>query len=276
MKIARVEDGGKSTYALVKDGMAATREDMAYETGIPLPDSVKEFMFDGWLQEAAAQAGSMGYGRRVSELKMLHPVPNPPKIVCLAFNYTDHAREQNMSPPEDPALVIKPRTALSGSGSDILYPEFVSKLDYEIEMALVMGKTARDIPEDEALEAVFGYMVFNDVSARDIQAADKQFTRAKGFDTFAPVGPCIAAADLDRPVGIESRVNGERRQHSSTRDLIFPLRRLIEFVTAVMTLLPGDVLSTGTPPGVGPLAPGDRVVVAVEGVGELANDVVQG
>ena len=123
---------------------------------------------------------------------------------------------------------------------------------------------------------MLGLTCVNDVTDRDLQRRDIQYTRAKGFDTFAPVGPCIAACDLDQPIAIESRVNGERRQHSSTRELIFPIRRLVEFVTAVMTLLPGDIISTGTPSGVGPIVPGDRVVITVEGVGELVNDVVAG
>ena len=283
VKIARVRDGTRDTYALVKDGMAATREDIVYETGIPLPESVKEFMFDGWLDEAAPKAGNLKYGRKMSEFKMLHPIPNPPKIICLAFNYTDHAREQNLSPPEDPALVIKPRTALSGSGADILYPEFVSKLDYEIEMAVVMGKTARDIPQDEALDAVFGYMVFNDVSARDIQAADKQFTRAKGFDTFAPCGPWITTRDeVPDPHDLRmiTRVNGEVRQDSTTCNMHIKIPEIISKISRCMTIERGDIISTGTPagamlnkPGAVFLSDGDRIEMEIEGLGSICNTV---
>ena len=142
------------------------------------------------------------------------------------------------------------------------------------EVGVVIGRTARNVPAARAHEYVLGLTCVNDVTDRDLQRRDVQYTRAKGFDTFAPVGPCIAACDLDRSIAVESRINGVRRQHSSTRELIFPIRRLVEFVTAVMTLLPGDIISTGTPPGVGPIVPGDRVVITVEGVGELVNDVV--
>ena len=283
MRIARVADGKKDTYALVRGAKAATREDIVYETGIPLPDSIKEFMFDGWLAEAAPKADSLEYGRDVSEFRMLHPVPNPPKIICLAFNYTDHAREQNLEPPEEPALVMKPRTALSGSGADILYPHFVSKLDYEIEMALVMGSTGRDIPEDEALESVFGYMVFNDVSARDIQAADKQFTRAKGFDTFAPCGPWITTRDEVRDphdLRMTTRVNGEVRQDSTTCNMHIKIPEIIAKISRCMTIERGDIISTGTPagamlnkPGAVFLSDGDRIEMEIEGLGCICNTV---
>ena len=209
------------------------------------------------------------------ETAVLAPVA-PSKIVAVGLNYRDHAAEMNKPLPDEPLIFLKPSTAVVGPGASIVLPPGAGRVDYEAELGVVIGRTARHVPAARAHEYVLGFTCVNDVTDRGLQRRDVQYTRAKGFDTFAPVGPCIAAADLDRPTGIESRVNGERRQHSSTRELIFPLRRLIEFVTAVMTLLPGDVLSTGTPPGVGPLAPGDRVVVAVEGVGELANDVVQG
>ena len=283
MKIARFRDGGAETYALVRGGMAAAREDIVYETGIPLPESVKEFMFGGWLQECASKISGLEYGRPVSEMELLCPIPNPPKIVCLAFNYTDHAREQNVSPPEDPALVIKPRTALSGTGSDILCPGFVSKLDYEIEMALVMGKTARDIPESEALDHVFGYMVFNDVSARDIQAADKQFTRAKGFDTFAPCGPWITTRDEvpdPHDLRLTTRVNGEVRQDSTTCNMHIKIPEIISKISMCMTVEKGDIISTGTPagamlnkPGAVFLSDGDRIEMEIEGLGSICNTV---
>lgn len=283
MKIARFKDGGRDTYGLVSGGRAAAREDIVYETGIPLPESVKEFMFDGWLQEASSKIGALEYGREISSLELLHPIPNPPKIICLAFNYTDHAREQNLVPPEDPALVMKPRTALSGAGSDILYPDFVSKLDYEIEMALVMGRTGRDIPEDEALGYVFGYMVFNDVSARDIQAADKQFTRAKGFDTFAPCGPWITTRDeVDDPhdLRLTTRVNGEVRQDSTTCNMHIKIPEIISKISRCMTIEKGDIISTGTPagamlnkPGAVFLSDGDRIEMEIEGLGSICNTV---
>jgi 2-keto-4-pentenoate hydratase/2-oxohepta-3-ene-1,7-dioic acid hydratase in catechol pathway len=140
-------------------------------------------------------------------------------------------------------------------------------------VGVVIGKTARHVLAADAHEYVLGLTCVNDVTDRDLQRRDVQYTRAKGFDTFAPVGPCVVSGDIDKAIGVGSRVNGETRQQSSTRELIFSIRELIEFVTRVMTLLPGDIISTGTPPGVGPLVPGDQVVVAIEGVGELVNDV---
>lgn len=249
--IYRLEHGGRVLHAVRRDG--------------------------GWRALEGDVFGAPVVGARLAgpETAVLAPVA-PSKIVAVGLNYRDHAAEMNKPLPDEPLIFLKPSTAVVGPGASIVLPPGAGRVDYEAELGVVIGRTARRVPADRAHEYVLGFTCVNDVTDRGLQRRDVQYTRAKGFDTFAPVGPCIAAADLDRPTGIESRVNGERRQHSSTRELIFPLRRLIEFVTAVMTLLPGDVLSTGTPPGVGPLAPGDRVVVAVEGVGELANDVVQG
>ena len=198
----------------------------------------------------------------------------PSKIVAVGLNYKDHAAEMDKPLPDEPLIFLKPSTAVIGTGASIVIPRDAGRVDYEAEVGVVIGRIARNVPAAQAHEYVLGLTCVNDVTDRDVQRRDVQYTRAKGFDTFAPVGPCIAACDLDRPIAIESRLNGERRQYSSTRELIFPMRRLVEFVTAVMTLLPGDIISTGTPPGVGPIVPGDRVVVIVEGVGELVNDVV--
>ena len=149
-------------------------------------------------------------------------------------------------------------------------------MDYEAELGIVIGRTARRVPAARAGEHVLGLTCLNDVTARELQARDVQYTRAKGFDTFAPIGPAVAVGLDGRALDVESFVNGERRQASNTRELIFPLDRLVEFVSGVMTLHPGDVIATGTPSGVGPLVPGDRVTVRIEGVGELTNPVVAG
>ena len=249
--IYRVEHDGRVLHAVRRDG--------------------------GWCALEGDIFGTPAVGARLAgpEPALLAPVA-PSKIVAVGLNYRDHAAEMNKALPDEPLIFLKPSTAVVGPGASIVLPPGAGRVDYEAELGVVIGRTARRVPADRAHEYVLGFTCVNDVTDRDLQRRDVQYTRAKGFDTFAPAGPCVAAADLDRPVGIESRVNGERRQHSSTRELIFPLRRLIEFVTGVMTLLPGDILSTGTPPGVGPLAPGDRVAVEVEGVGELVNDVVQG
>jgi 2-keto-4-pentenoate hydratase/2-oxohepta-3-ene-1,7-dioic acid hydratase in catechol pathway len=198
----------------------------------------------------------------------------PSKIVAVGLNYKDHAAEMSKSLPDEPLIFLKPSTAVIGTREAIIIPPGAGRVDYEAEVGVVIGRIARNIPASRAHDYVLGLTCVNDVTDRDLQRRDVQYTRAKGFDTFAPIGPCIATGDIDRPIGVESSVNGERRQHSNTGELIFSIRQLVAFVTAVMTLLPGDIISTGTPPGVGPIVPGDRVVITVEGVGELVNDVV--
>ena len=209
----------------------------------------------------------------LAEPRVLAPVI-PSKIVAVGLNYKDHAAEMNKALPDEPLIFLKPSTAVIGPDAAIVIPPDAGRVDYEAEVGVVIGRNARNVPASKAHEYVLGLTCVNDVTDRDLQRRDVQYTRAKGFDTFAPLGPCVATAALDKPIGVELRVNGELRQSSSTSELIFSIRRLVEFVTAVMTLLPGDIISTGTPPGVGPIVPGDRVVVTVEGVGELANNVV--
>ncbi|MEO2196016.1 MAG: fumarylacetoacetate hydrolase family protein [bacterium] len=230
---------------------------------------------DGWrlLDGDPFGAHTVGAALDTDSPRLLAPVM-PSKIVAVGLNYKDHAAEMNKALPEEPLIFLKPSTAVIGTGVPIVIPSGAGRVDYEAEVGVVIGKTARHVPAARAHEYVLGLTCVNDVTDRDLQRRDVQYTRAKGFDTFAPLGPCIVSGDLDRPIRVESRVNGETRQQSSTRELIFSIRDLVEFVTRVMTLLPGDIISTGTPPGVGPLAPGDEVVVAIEGVGELVNEVV--
>ena len=218
--------------------------------------------------------GSHRAGTRLDGAPLLLAPVVPSKIVAVGLNYKDHAAEMHKALPDEPLIFLKPSTAVIGPETPIVIPAGAGRVDYEAEVGVVIGRIARHVPAARADEYVLGLTCVNDVTDRDLQRRDVQYTRAKGFDTFAPVGPCIAAGDIDRPIAVESRVNGEVRQRSTTGELIFTIRQIIEFVTAVMTLLPGDVISTGTPPGVGPLTAGDRVVVAIEGVGELANDVV--
>jgi 2-keto-4-pentenoate hydratase/2-oxohepta-3-ene-1,7-dioic acid hydratase in catechol pathway len=209
--------------------------------------------------------------------RLLAPIV-PSKIVAIGLNYKDHAAEQNKPLPIEPMMFIKPSTAVIGPGEMIVLPEDAGRIDHEAEAAVVIGARATRVPETEAHKYVFGLTCLNDVTARQLQARDIQYTRAKGFDTFAPLGPCIATGlDYSRAEGlaVEGWVNGERRQASSTRELIFGINRLVAFVSSVMTLLPGDVIATGTPAGIGPLVSGDRVTIKVEGVGELTNTVGQ-
>jgi 2-keto-4-pentenoate hydratase/2-oxohepta-3-ene-1,7-dioic acid hydratase in catechol pathway len=224
--------------------------------------------------------GSWKAGAEVSASgQHLLPPITPSKIVAVGLNYKDHAAEVKKPLPSEPLLFLKPSTAVIGPEDPIVIPEGAGRIDHEAEMGVVIGVRAWQVAEHEASRYVFGITCVNDVTARELQAKDVQYTRAKGFDTFAPIGPCVATGlPYDSPQGltVEGWVNGTRRQHSSTRELIFPVAKLIAFISAVMTLLPGDIITTGTPSGIGPLAAGDRVTIKVEGVGELTNPVGQG
>ena len=210
----------------------------------------------------------------LSDVTLLAPC-EPSKIVALGLNYRDHAAEFGHPVPDEPLIFLKPSTAVIGPEAAIIYPKISRRVDYEAELAVVIGKTAHRVREDDALEYVLGYTCFNDVTARDLQKKDGLFTRAKGFDTFAAMGPWIETAigDPDN-VMVEAYLNGEPRQHASTSNMVFGVRRLIAFISEVMTLLPGDVISTGTPSGIGPMRPGDVVEVRVEGIGTLRNRVL--
>ena len=210
---------------------------------------------------------------RLDEVKILPPC-EPTKIVAIGLNYRDHAEEMGRELPEEPRLFLKPHTAVIAAGEKIVYPEHMSeRVDFEGELAVIIGKTASHVSEENALDYVFGYTCMNDVTARDLQAKDIQFTRAKGFDTFAPIGPVIETDLSPGEVEISTYLNGELKQRSNTSHLIFGVPHLVSFVSRVMTLLPGDVISTGTPEGVAPMKKGDKVEVKVEGIGTLTNYV---
>jgi 2-keto-4-pentenoate hydratase/2-oxohepta-3-ene-1,7-dioic acid hydratase in catechol pathway len=200
----------------------------------------------------------------------------PSKIVCIGLNYKDHAAEQGKPLPAEPLIFLKPSSAVIAPGEAIVLPDGVGRVDYESELAVVIGRRATRVSEDEALSHVLGLTCMNDVTARDLQKKDGRYTRAKGFDTFAPLGPCIATGLAADDLAITGLVNGQVRQQSSTRELIFPVATLIAYISRIMTLLPGDVVSTGTPAGIGPLQAGDEIVVRVQGIGELRNPVVAG
>jgi 2-keto-4-pentenoate hydratase/2-oxohepta-3-ene-1,7-dioic acid hydratase in catechol pathway len=210
--------------------------------------------------------------------RLLAPVL-PSKLVCIGLNYRDHAAEQNKPLPSSPLMFIKPSTAVVGPGEEIVLPPDVGRIDHEAEVGVVIGRRARHVKEAEARGYVLGLTCLNDVTARELQQTGAQYTHVKGFDTFAPIGPCVALdADYTAAAGVrvQGLVNGVTRQDSSTAQLVFSIDYLIAYITRVMTLLPGDVIATGTPPGIGPLRPGDRVTVAVDGVGELTNPVTGG
>ncbi len=219
--------------------------------------------------------GAWNEGSEISSegVRLLAPV-QPSKIVCVGLNYRDHAAEQNKALPAEPLLFIKPSTAVVGPDDVIQAPAWAGRIDHEAELGIVIGKRAHRVPLHQTQDYVLGLIAVNDVTARDLQNKDGQYTRCKGFDTFAPIGPCVAMGLDGRDLSVRAYVNGQLRQDSRTRELIFTIPELITFITSVMTLLPGDVISTGTPSGIGPIVPGDSVTVHVEGVGALTNKVV--
>lgn len=198
----------------------------------------------------------------------------PGKIVAVGINYIHHAAELNFAVPADPLIFLKPPSSLIGPGEAIVLPAMSSQVEYEGELAVVIGQRTRSVGLDAALTSVLGYTCINDVTARDLQKKDVQFTRSKSFDTFAPLGPWIETELDPDGVGVETRVNGELRQQANSREMVRPVAELISFISSIMTLFPGDIIATGTPAGVGPLAPGDEVRVEVAGIGALVNPVV--
>ena len=208
----------------------------------------------------------------LDDVRLLAPVI-PSKVVGIGRNYRDHAAEMGADVPDRPLIFLKPTTSLIGPDDPIVLPPESALVHHEAELAVVIGRLCRRVPAEQALEVVFGYTCANDVTARDLQRLDAQWTRAKGFDTFCPLGPWIDTELDPSDVVVECEVNGVTTQQASTRDLIHAVPSLIEAVSAVMTLLPGDVILTGTPAGVGPLVAGDEVAVTVSGLGTLVNPV---
>jgi len=210
----------------------------------------------------------------LQDLSLLPPTI-PTKIICVGLNYKDHAKELGMQVPDDPVIFLKPPSAVIGAYGNIVYPDASKKVDYEGELGVIINKRCKNVRASEAISVISGYTCFNDVTARDIQKKETQWTRSKSFDTFAPVGPYIVDPELDvSDLAIRTRVNGELRQDSSTANLIFDVPYLIEFISGIMTLERGDIISTGTPSGVGELFIGDEVEVEIERVGSLKNSVV--
>src|ERR1041384_2024376 len=256
MKIGRFrnEELGESYAIISNDGKRLiSKSDFQEKTGIPIPHSIKEFLFKGWISEVKENLPVLNFSHRMDEVNLLAPIPDPSKIICLAFNYYDHARDAGLTPSDEPVIFIKPRTALNSPFNDIICPRFVKRLDYEAEIAAVIGKDIKKVPEESSLDSVFGYMILHDVSARDIQFRDKQFTRGKSIDTFAPCGPWITTRDeIEDPqkLHITTKVNGELRQNSSSSNMVIPIRKIISSLSDLITIEPGDIISTGTPAGV--------------------------
>jgi 2-keto-4-pentenoate hydratase/2-oxohepta-3-ene-1,7-dioic acid hydratase in catechol pathway len=253
MRIARYEFEGHARYGMVDPEGGKVREIAA---GDPF-----------------GRVEATGVARRLEEVRLLAPVV-PGKIVAVGLNYRDHAREMGKMIPEEPLLFLKATSALNGPGGEIVYPSQSQRVDYEAELAVVIGRKAKNVEEKNAAAHILGYTCINDVTARDLQVKDVQYTRAKGFDTFAPLGPWIVTDFDPTEASVRCLVNGEIRQDGNTREMGASVYRLVEFISSVMTLFPGDVIATGTPPGVGSLRVGDVVSVEVGGIGALTNRVV--
>ena len=249
-RIYRVQQDGLAFHAIERDGVLRRASGDLF----------------GGLEAGAAIPGGL------ADLKLLPPVM-PSKLVCIGLNYKDHAAEQHKPLPAQPLFFIKPRTCVIGPGDPIKIPPGVGRVDHEAELGVVIGRRAHRVKRAEAWDYVFGLICVNDVTARDLQNKGMYYTHCKGFDTFAPIGPAIARGLDGASRRVEGWVNAERRQSSTTGQLIFDVPYLIEYISFVMTLEPGDILSTGTPAGIGPIKSGDHVKVAVEGVGELINPV---
>lgn len=258
-RIYRIDDGGTPRHVIERDGLVSFLEgDLfgRYTTGRQM----------GRVERPGAVPDGV---------RLLAPLV-PSKIVGIGRNYRDHAAETGKPVPTEPVIFIKPSTAVIGPGQPIRLPPGAGRVDHEAELAVLIGKRAWRVPRERAAEFVLGVTCANDVTAREMQRRGTQFSHCKGFDTFAPLGPCIAIGLDPSGVDVEGWVNGERRQAANARDMIFPIDDLVAYVSAVMTLLPGDVISTGTPAGIAPLLAGDTVTVKVGGVGELTNPVVAG
>ncbi|MEM4290297.1 MAG: fumarylacetoacetate hydrolase family protein [Nitrososphaerota archaeon] len=292
MRLARFRVGELTTYGLVEGDYVVSREEIEEATGVALPpyfsDFIERFVGEQGFRRLVHEAlGKVPRVLRITQVKLLAPTDNKPKIICIGLNYRDHAEESKAEVPDEPIIFMKPHTALTGPYDPIEYPSIVTQLDYEAELAVVIGRRCRGVKPSEAPEYICGYAAFDDVSARNLQFKDKQWTRGKSFDTFAPMGPWIVTRDeIPDPQNLKivSRVNGETRQDSNTRNMIFGVNYLVSFISTVMTLEPGDVIATGTPAGVGIFAKpeprllkiNDVVEVEVEGIGVIKNNVVRG
>ena len=286
MKIGRIkiEEIGE-TYGIISgDGKKIiTKQDFQEQTGVPIPQTVKEFIVRGWFSEVEKHITTIEFSNNIKEADLLAPIPDPSKIICLAFNYYDHARDAGLTPSDEPVIFIKPRSTLNHPFNDVVCPKFVQRLDYEAELAVIIGKNTKNIEPEKASESIFGYMILHDVSARDIQFKDKQFTRGKGIDTFAPCGPWITTKDEINNVQnlqIVTKVNGEIRQNSSSSKMVISIEKIISSLSRVMTLEAGDIISTGTPAGVAMsmkepkyLKDGDIVEITIENLGTIRNRI---
>ena len=220
-----------------------------------------------------AGVSKTGAVTQLSDVRLLAPVIPRSKVVCIGKNYADHAAEMNSEVPSEPIIFLKPNTSVIGPMDTIVWPSMSERVDHEAELASVIGRICKDVPRERVNDVIFGYTVANDVTARDLQKKDGQWSRAKGFDTFCPIGPWIDTDFVPGNQRISATINDEQKQDARLNQMIFGIPEIVQFVSQVMTLLPGDVILTGTPAGIGPLQPQGTVTVAIEGLGELTNRV---
>ena len=291
MKVLRYRYRNEESYGVLRQQTVLSSPALAELFKQTVPQTMESFITEGEdaleTAEELLKRASLRDIERVSvplsAVSLLAPIPFPPKIICLGLNYFDHASETNSTVPDEPVIFMKPHTAITGPNQKIIKPSFVKELDYEGELCIVMGKTAKNVTASEAKKHVFGYTVLNDVSARDFQFKDGQWTRGKSFDTFAPTGPCITTENQLKNTGnltIRTWVNGKLRQNGTTRNMVFNVSQIVHQLSRVMTLAPCDIIATGTPSGVGfamkppqYLQNGDVVRIKIEGIGELENAI---
>ena len=222
-----------------------------------------------------AGVSKTGAVTQLSDVRLLAPVIPRSKVVCIGKNYADHAAEMNSEVPSEPIIFLKPNTSVIGPMDTIVWPSMSERVDHEAELAIVIGRICKDVPRERVNDVIFGYTIANDVTARDIQKTDGQWTRAKSFDTFCPVGPWIDTEFKPASQRITTVIKGETHQNATLNQMVFDIPTIISFITSVMTLLPGDLILTGTPSGIGPLTPGEDVVVSIQDLGELRNEVIR-
>ena len=276
MRIARFTTGGEQRYGLVqaeggRDYLAVVAGDPLFMKAMPTGERVP-LPSDSYDDDGAAGSGVADSGEHV---RLLAPVIPRSKVVGVGLNYLNHVKEMGHDHPSAPVLFLKPNTSVCGPDDPIILPTWSDEVSYEVELAVVVGKIARNVREADAHKYILGYTVANDVTARDAQRADGQWARAKGFDTACPLGPWIMTGFDPASARITSRVNGVTKQDSNISDMIFDVPHLLSYISEAMTLLPGDVILTGTPAGVGPINAGDVVECEIEGIGVLRNPVLR-
>ncbi len=294
MKLVRYRDKATENYGVLTPDKVVCLPILAKHLKTQFPERLEGLVALGAkaiedaenLLEKATENDVRNFSLPINQVTLLAPIEFPHKIVCLGLNYKDHAAETNSAIPDEPIIFMKPHTTIIGPNETIVKPSFVRQLDYEGELAIVIGRKAKNVPVSDAKSHIFGYTILNDVSARDIQFKDRQWTRGKSFDTFAPTGPCITTlSQLQDPsdLSIHTWINNELRQNSTTRNMVFNVYEIVHHLSRVMTLEPCDIIATGTPAGVGYfikpeprfLQAGDVVKIEIEKIGALENSVVE-